>query len=91
MPRYAPNKVPAEVKRRYFKLIRQGLSGASVSKDTVSVITDQVIEEMTGWMSRPLDEGRIPLVVANPEVKGFECPGTHRTRCRKRSSAATSS
>ena len=30
--------------------------GASVSKDTVSVITDQVIEEMTAWMSRPLDE-----------------------------------
>jgi putative transposase len=28
--------------------------GASVSKDTVSVITDQVIEEMTAWMSRPL-------------------------------------
>ncbi len=28
MPRYAPNKMPAEVKRRYFELIRQGLSGA---------------------------------------------------------------
>jgi hypothetical protein len=27
--------------------------GASVSKDTVSVITDQVIEEMTRWMNRP--------------------------------------
>jgi putative transposase len=65
--------------------------GASVSKDTVSVITDQVIEEMTGWMSRPLDEGRFPLVVANPEVKGFGCPGTHITRCRRRSSGATSS
>ena len=38
-----------------------------------------------------LVQGRIPLVVANPEVKGFECPGSHRTRCRKRSSAATSS
>jgi hypothetical protein len=29
MPRYAPNKMPVEVKRRYFELIRQGLSGAS--------------------------------------------------------------
>jgi transposase-like protein len=30
--------------------------GASVSRETVSVITDLVIEEMTAWMSRPLDE-----------------------------------
>jgi putative transposase len=30
--------------------------GASVSKETVSRITDKVIEEMTGWCSRPLDE-----------------------------------
>ena len=65
--------------------------GASVSKDTVSVITDQVIEEMTGWMSRPLDEGGFLANVANPEVKGFGCPGTRITRCRRRSSGATSS
>jgi putative transposase len=32
--------------------------GASVSRETVSKITDQVLEEMTGWMNRPLDEGR---------------------------------
>jgi transposase len=32
---------------------------------------------------------RFPLVVANPGVKGFGCPGTHRTRCRLRSGAAT--
>jgi transposase-like protein len=30
--------------------------GASVSKETVSKITDQVLEEMTAWMARPLDE-----------------------------------
>jgi transposase-like protein len=30
--------------------------GASVSKETVSKITDQVVEEMTAWMNRPLDE-----------------------------------
>src|SRR5215472_3281067 len=30
--------------------------GASVSKETISRITDKVIEEMTGWCSRPLDE-----------------------------------
>ena len=65
--------------------------GASVSRETVSKVTDQVLEEMTAWMNRPLDEGRFPLVVANPEVKGFGCPSTHRTRCPRRSSAATSS
>jgi transposase, IS30 family len=28
MPRYAPTKMPPEVKRWYFELIRSGLSGA---------------------------------------------------------------
>ena len=32
MPRYAPNKMPAQVKRRYFELIRQGLSGAEAAR-----------------------------------------------------------
>jgi transposase, IS30 family len=32
MPRYAPNKVPASVKRRYFELIRTGMSGSAASK-----------------------------------------------------------
>jgi putative transposase len=30
--------------------------GASVSRETVSKITDQVLEEMTAWMNLPLDE-----------------------------------
>ena len=30
--------------------------GASVSKETVSRITDRVIEEMQAWQARPLDE-----------------------------------
>jgi putative transposase len=29
--------------------------GASVSKDTISRITDKVLEEMTDWLHRPLD------------------------------------
>ena len=29
--------------------------GASVSKETISRITDKVIEEMTDWSNRPLD------------------------------------
>lgn len=30
--------------------------GAKVSKETISRITDKILEEMTGWQNRPLDE-----------------------------------
>jgi hypothetical protein len=33
MPRYAPNKMPAAVKRRYFKLIKTGLSGSAAAQE----------------------------------------------------------
>jgi len=36
-----------------------------VSRETISRITDKVLEEMQDWSVRPLDEGRIPLIVAN--------------------------
>ncbi len=39
--------------------------GASVSKETVSRITDKVLEEMQTWATRPLDEGRFLGKVAN--------------------------
>ncbi len=29
--------------------------GASISRDTISKITDKVVEEMTEWFNRPLD------------------------------------
>ncbi len=32
MPRYAPNKMPAEAKRRYFELIRAGVRGAVAAR-----------------------------------------------------------
>lgn len=32
MPRFAPNKMPAGVKRRYFELIRQGCSGSEAAR-----------------------------------------------------------
>src|SRR5262245_59773464 len=41
--------------------------GAEVSKQTITAITDRVMEGLADWQSRPLDAGRIPLVVANPE------------------------
>lgn len=31
MPRYAPNKASLEAKRRFFELIRQGMSGQAAS------------------------------------------------------------
>ena len=39
--------------------------GASVSKTTISTITDKVMEGMSEWQNRPLDPGRFPSVVAN--------------------------
>jgi transposase-like protein len=43
--------------------------GAGVSKDTISRITETVVEEMTEWRNRPLDRGRFLVVVANPDWK----------------------
>jgi transposase-like protein len=45
--------------------------GASVSRETISRITDKVIEEMNDWSVRPLDERRLLAIVAN-----------HRRVCR---------
>jgi putative transposase len=38
--------------------------GTELSHETISKITDQVLEEMTAWMNRPLDEGRVLVNVA---------------------------
>lgn len=57
---------PLSCRRGRDLVVRQGLTtgeisahfaevyGASISKDTVSRITDRVVEEMQGWCSRPL-------------------------------------
>jgi transposase-like protein len=50
--------------------------GASVSKETISRITDKVIEEMTDWCNRPLDEGRFLGVVANLGCS-WQVPSSH--------------
>jgi hypothetical protein len=39
--------------------------GAEVSKQTISTITDKVMDGMAEWQNRPLDRGRFPLIVAN--------------------------
>jgi hypothetical protein len=53
--------------------------GAKVSKDTISKITDKVLEEMTEWAQRPLDAARILVVVANPDREDSGCHATRRT------------
>ena len=38
---------------------------AEVSKQTISTITDKVLEGMAEWQNRPLDRGRFRVMVAN--------------------------
>jgi putative transposase len=40
--------------------------GASVSRETISRITDKVIEEMTDWQNRPLDPACMPRSLWTP-------------------------
>ena len=56
--------------------------GAKVSKDTISRITDKVLDDMAEWQNRPLDAGRIRVVVANLRDGRFVCRRMLRTRCR---------
>jgi transposase-like protein len=43
--------------------------GATVSKDTISRITDKVVAEMTEWRNRPLDsKGSIPCCSSTPST-----------------------
>jgi transposase-like protein len=39
--------------------------GAQVSKQTITTITERVMEGMAEWQNRPLDARRFPVVVAN--------------------------
>ncbi|MEV3927497.1 transposase [Actinomadura coerulea] len=39
--------------------------GAQVSKQTISTITDKVMDGMAEWQNRPLDRGWFPTMVAN--------------------------
>jgi putative transposase len=43
--------------------------GASVSKETVSRITDKVLEEMATWQARPLEEVYAAIFIAASMVK----------------------
>ena len=39
--------------------------GTTISRETISKITDQIVGDMILWQNRPLDAGRFLLVVAN--------------------------
>ena len=62
---YAKGLTTGEVSAHFAEIY-----GVSVSKETVSRITDQVVGEMTEWSSRPLDAAWLLSVVANPERDG---------------------
>ena len=49
--------------------------GAEVSRDTISTITDRVLEGLAEWQSRPLDPAWFPANVAN---YGVACWRSHR-------------
>jgi putative transposase len=65
--------------------------GVQVSRETISTITDRVLDGLAGWQSRPLDPAWFLPMVANPDRRGFACRDTRPTRCRLMLSAATSS
>jgi transposase-like protein len=44
--------------------------GADVSRQTISTITDKVLEGMAQWQNRPPDAARVLLVIANHLVNG---------------------
>jgi putative transposase len=44
--------------------------GTEVSKQTISTITDKVMDGMAEWQNRPLDRGRSLAIVANHRVVG---------------------
>lgn len=56
---YAKGLTTGEISSHFAEIFprkREGPRGASVSKETISPITDNVLKEMQGWFARPLDE-----------------------------------
>ncbi len=61
---YAKGLTTGEISRHFAEIY-----GASVSKETVSRITDKVIAEMQEWASRPLDEVYVAVFIDAIVVK----------------------
>lgn len=59
----------------------QGIYGASVSKDTISRITDKVVGEMAEWQNRPLDRVYPVMFIDAVHVKVRDGQVTNRPMC----------
>ncbi|MET4433377.1 transposase-like protein [Mycolicibacterium sp. 624] len=57
--------------------------GASVSKETISRITDKVIEKMNDWAVRPLDETYAAIFIDAISGDGPRRPGRQPTVLRR--------
>lgn len=66
MSLYAKGWTTGEVSAHFAEIY-----GASVSKETVSRITDNVIEEMTEWADRPLDTVNAAVFVDADRMVGI--------------------
>ena len=64
--------------------------GASVSKETISRITDKVLEEMNDWAACPLESRRFRLNVANPVGRVRSCLDMRGTSPRSRPNVGSS-
>ena len=64
--------------------------GASVSKDTVSRITDQVLEDMQAWTSRPLLAGCMRRCSSTPSTSRSATASGDGAAARRRANASGS-
>jgi hypothetical protein len=64
--------------------------GTEISRETISKITDTIVEEMLAWQNRPLDPAWIPLVLASLRRRFAWFIG-HGTRALQTRRLATSS
>lgn len=55
--------------------------GASLSKETVSRITDKVVEEMNDWATRPLDDVYVAVFIDAIAVKVRDGQVVNRPFC----------
>jgi transposase-like protein len=50
--------------------------GTEISRETISKITDEVLDEVLVWQRRPLESGQFLTIVANPGRMGLQCLAT---------------
>ena len=83
---YAKGMTTGDIQAHLFDIY-----GTEISRDTISRITDAVIENLVAWQNRPLERAWCLGMVANVRERTFRCLAGHTTSCRHRSGSATSS